>query len=82
MPVEKLYATSQTTDGIKLCKKLGFKEIAYPNEKLIRFELDLLKSDSLLLKEYQRLAKQAAHNIKQDSRSNKTVGLTSNSLES
>jgi len=55
MPVKKLYATSRTTDGIRLSKKLGFKEIAFPEDPLIRFELDIERSDSPLLKEYKKI---------------------------
>lgn len=56
MPVKKLYATSRTTDGIRLSKKLGFKEIVFPDDPLIRFELDVENSDSPLLKRYQKIA--------------------------
>jgi hypothetical protein len=55
MSVKKLYATSQTSDGIELSRKLGFREIAYPNEPLIRFELDLETSKNPLLEEYQKI---------------------------
>ncbi len=40
-PVKKLYATSMTQDGIRLSREMGFKEIIYPGEPLIRYELDL-----------------------------------------
>ena len=57
MPVKKLYATARTSDGIKLSRKLGFKETIYPDEPLIRYELDLEKSDSPFLNEYKKLIK-------------------------
>jgi hypothetical protein len=59
MPVKKLYATSQTTSGIRLSRKLGFEEISSPGEPLIRFELDLEKSTSPLLKKYREIVKGA-----------------------
>jgi MerR HTH family regulatory protein len=57
MQVKKLYATSRTTDGIRLSRKLGFKEIVFPSNPLIRFELDVEQSDSPLLTEYKKIAK-------------------------
>jgi hypothetical protein len=57
MPVKKLYATTRTSDGIKLGRKLGFREIIYPDDPLIRYEADLEKSDSPLLSEYKKLVK-------------------------
>ncbi len=57
MPVKKLYATARTGDGIKLSRKLGFQETIYPDDPLIRYELDLERSDSPLLNEYKRLVK-------------------------
>lgn len=58
MPVKYLYATSQTTSGTRLSRKLGFEEISYPGEPLLRFKLDLEKSISPLLKSYQAIAKE------------------------
>src|SRR5215469_6684124 len=55
MPVKKLYGTSRTTDGIKLCTKLGFKAIVFEDDPLIRFELDVDQSDSPLLAEYKKI---------------------------
>ena len=57
MPVKKLYATARTSDGMRLSRKLGFQETVYPDDPLVRYELDLEKSDSPLLSEYNRLIK-------------------------
>lgn len=57
MPVKKLYATSQTTNGIRLSRKLGFKETSYTGDPLIRFELNLETSTSPLLEKYQGIVK-------------------------
>jgi hypothetical protein len=61
MAVHKLYATSEKGDGIKLARKLGMKETRYPNDLLLRFELDLEHPDPdiPLVVEYQRKAKAA-----------------------
>lgn len=59
-PVKKLYATSRSSDGIKLSRKLGFKETTYPDDPIHRFELDLETSDSPLLKEYKKITKRLA----------------------
>ena len=52
MPVQKVYATSEKQDGIRLARKLGMKEIKYPGDSLVRFELDLETSDSSLAVDY------------------------------
>jgi hypothetical protein len=57
MPVKKLYATARTGDGVRLSRKLGFQETIYPDDPLIRYEIDLEKSDSPLLSEYKKLIK-------------------------
>ncbi len=57
MPVKKLYATSRTSDGIGLCRKLGFKEIEFPGDLLLRFELDLATAETPLLRKYQEIVK-------------------------
>ncbi len=41
MPVRKLLGTSERQDGIILGRKLGMREIRYPGDTLLRFELDL-----------------------------------------
>ena len=58
MPVKKLYATSRTTDGIKLCRDLGFQEMQLtPKDDTIRFELDLETPQSPFLRKYQQSIK-------------------------
>ena len=58
MPVKKLYATSRTTDGIKLCRDLGFQEMQLtPEDDTIRFELDLETTQSPFLRKYQQSIK-------------------------
>jgi hypothetical protein len=46
MPVHKLLATSERQDGIILGRKLGMREIRYPGDPLLRYELDLEHADS------------------------------------
>lgn len=58
MPVRMLYATSEKQDGIRLAKKLGMREIAYPGDKLVRFELDLEHSTFPLAEDYRRAIKE------------------------
>ncbi len=41
MPVKKLLGTSERQDGIILGRKLGMREIRYPGDMLLRYELDL-----------------------------------------
>lgn len=61
MPVKKLYATSERGEGIRLARKLGMKEIKYPGDNVLRYELDVETSDTLLLKPYKEaLASHAA----------------------
>ena len=82
MPVMKLYATARTNDGARLSRKLGFKEIAFPSDPLLRYEVDLLTSPSPLLREYQRIVKQTAskksqgadHGAKSDSKTDSKTG--------
>jgi hypothetical protein len=57
MPVRKLYATSRTTDGIKLARDMDMKETKYPNDPTLRFELDLEYAKTPLAREYQRVVK-------------------------
>lgn len=54
MPIKKLHATSERGEGIKLARKLGMTEIRYPNDSLLRYELDLETSDSPLLRPYKQ----------------------------
>lgn len=58
MPVRKLLATSEKTDGIKLARDMGMQEIKYPGDKLLRFELDMMAGQSPLALEYQAYVKQ------------------------
>ena len=59
--IKKLYATSRTRDGVRLCKDIGFKQVILVPEEddLLRFELDLETSDNPLFQKYQRIAKRA-----------------------
>lgn len=59
--IKRLYATSRTQDGIRVCKSMGFKQVTPVSEEdnLLRFKLDLETTDIPLFKEYQRLVKQA-----------------------
>jgi hypothetical protein len=52
MPVHYLHATSERGDGIRLARKLGMKEIRYPGEYILRYELDLEAADHPLLQPY------------------------------
>lgn len=58
MPVKMLYGTSERTDGIKLARKLGMKEIRYEGDNIIRFELNLEKSDLPMLEEYRKIVRE------------------------
>jgi hypothetical protein len=51
-PVHYLHATSERGDGIKLARKLGMKEISYPGEHILRYELDLENAEHPLLQPY------------------------------
>lgn len=55
MPVRKLYATSERQDGIKLARDMGMREIKYPGDPLLRFELDLETADTPIARNYQEL---------------------------
>src|SRR5579885_291487 len=53
--LDKLYATSNSPDGIKASLDLGFKEIGItPGSTRKRFMMDVALSNSLLLEEYHR----------------------------
>ncbi len=49
---KKLYATSRTPDGVRLCRDLGFTERSVPGSDVRRFELDLETSTSPFVKGY------------------------------
>jgi hypothetical protein len=52
MPVHTLYATSERGDGIRMARKLGMKEIEYAGDHLLRYEIDVEKSNHPLFKPY------------------------------
>jgi len=54
--IKKLYATSNSPDGIKVCRDLGFQEESdpVPGSTRKRFTMDVDTSNSLLLEEYHR----------------------------
>ena len=52
MPVKKLLATSEKSDGISLARKLGMKEIMYPGDNVLRYELDFENATQGMAKEY------------------------------
>lgn len=60
--IKRLYATSRTRDGIKLCRDMGFRQVTPVAEEddLLRFELDLETTQNPLFRKYQRLAKRAS----------------------
>lgn len=59
MPVRKLLATSEKADGIKLARSMGMQETKYPGDNLLRFEMDMMSSQSLMAREYQAYVKLA-----------------------
>lgn len=65
MPVKKLYATSRTSSGIKLARNMGMKETKYPNDLVLRFELDLEHAKSPLALKYQKFVEGIKHNTGQ-----------------
>lgn len=57
--ISKLYANSETPDGIKLCHELGFKDITLASNKTPRrFLLDFTTSEEPLVQEYQKILEQ------------------------
>lgn len=49
-----IHATSRTSTGIRMCRKLGMREEPIPNERgRYRYTLNVPTSDSLLVREYQ-----------------------------
>ena len=57
--VEKLYATSRTPDGIRLCKDMGFEEKDTNSASPVkRFWLDLETTKSHLFKDYQEVVRE------------------------
>lgn len=65
--VEKLYATSRTPDGVRLCRDLGFQEQENNATSAVkRFWLDLETTSSPLLSEYKDIVKQYRHKDSQN----------------
>lgn len=54
MPVRKIYATSERGEGVRMARKLGMKEIKYPGDLLLRYELDIEASDHPILQPYKQ----------------------------
>jgi hypothetical protein len=53
--IDKIYATSNTPDGIKACRDLGFEELEpLPGMSRKRFLMETATSPSLLLEEYRQ----------------------------
>jgi hypothetical protein len=60
--IDKLYATTNSPDGIKACRDLGFEEIdPNPETARKRFLLDPITSNSILLQEYRQVTGTAFH---------------------
>ncbi len=58
--IAKLYANSETPDGIKLCHELGFKDITSESNKTPRrFLLDFNTSEEPLVREYKKILEEA-----------------------
>jgi hypothetical protein len=56
MFIKKLYGVSDTPDGVKLCRDLGFKEESpAPGSTFKQFTLDTEESDSPFIREYMRI---------------------------
>ncbi|MGI9061484.1 MAG: MerR family transcriptional regulator [Ktedonobacteraceae bacterium] len=58
----KLYATSRTPDGVRLCRDIGFTEKSVSGSEVRRFELDLATSSSPFVLEYQEIARESKQN--------------------
>jgi hypothetical protein len=54
MPIHKLLATSERGDGIVMARKLGMKETRYPNDHILRYELNMETADNQLLQPYKQ----------------------------
>ncbi|MBA2287440.1 MAG: helix-turn-helix domain-containing protein [Ktedonobacteraceae bacterium] len=51
--IQHVYATSRTTTGIRICRKLGMQEKPVPHERgRFSFSLDVQTTDALLAREY------------------------------
>jgi hypothetical protein len=60
MPIQKFYATSERGDGIRLARKLNMKETKYPNDPVLRYELDLTQTDHPMFQPYREALVQGA----------------------
>lgn len=81
--IKKLYGTSRTRDGIRIAKKLGFRQVTPVSEEddLLRFELDLEKTDNPIFRDYQRYSKQATiKNEKREHSSSKSENSDKNAI--
>jgi hypothetical protein len=56
--ITKFYATSVTKPGIAILRNTGFQEIGKLGER-IAFELDIMKSDAPLAKQYRAILHKA-----------------------
>ncbi len=64
--IEKLYATSRTPDGVRLCRDMGFQEKEdNPTSAVKRFWLDLETATSPLLREYQEVIRETKRKLKE-----------------
>lgn len=61
--IKRLYATSRTQDGICIIKGSGFRQVnpAHEEDDLLRFEYDLEKSETPILKKYHRIVKRVTN---------------------
>jgi len=57
--IKRLFAVSSVSDGIKLCREFGFKEIPLTSEgNRLGFELDIETSTSLYLRDYRQIVQE------------------------
>lgn len=66
MPIHKLYATSERGEGIRLARKLGMKETAYPNDSVLRYELDLEVTDHPMFQPYKEALNEWKKQVQQN----------------
>lgn len=61
--IKKLFAVSSASDGIKLCREFGFKEMLLtPEGNRLSFELDIETSTSLYLRDYRQIVQNKKKN--------------------
>jgi hypothetical protein len=75
---KKLYATSNSPDGIKVCRDLGFEEFddPIPGSTRKRFVMDVATSHSMLLEEYHEVIRK--QHSKQAKKASSQKGTTMN----